>query len=201
MAKAARELVFPHPRWRYVRADEAVELTEQVIHVARVAKVVAGGRRFSFSAIVVVGDHHGHVGYALGKAPEVPEAIQKATQKAKKRMIPVPMIGTTIPHEVVGHFGASRVLLKPASPGTGVIAGGAVRAILELAGIRDILTKSFGSNNPHNLVKAVMDGLLQLRLPEEVAQRRGLSIEHLRVVAQKGSFIATASPEEVKNAG
>jgi small subunit ribosomal protein S5 len=164
-----------------VRGEGLEELTEQVIYVARVAKVVAGGRRFSFSALVVVGDHHGHVGVALGKAPEVPEAIEKATQNAKRHMIKVPMVGTTIPHEEVGHFGSSMVILKPASPGTGVIAGGAVRAVLELAGVRDVLTKSLGSNNPHNLVKAVMDGLLKLRLPEEIAERRGMAVEKVVV--------------------
>lgn len=196
MASSSREKVFPHPRWRYVRVEEVEELTEQVIYTARVAKVVAGGRRFSFSAIVVVGDHRGHVGFALGKAPEVPEAIQKATQRAKRRMVKVPMIGTTIPHEVIGHFGSARVLLRPASPGTGIIAGGAVRAVLELAGIRDVLTKSFGSNNPHNLVKAVMDGLLKLRLPEEIAARRGIPVDQVMSIPRQDLFRG-----EVKHAG
>jgi len=172
------DFVFPHPRYRYIRLDHLEELTEQVIYVARVAKVVAGGRRFSFTAIVVVGDHRGHVGYALGKAPEVSDAIQKATIRAKKRMISIPLVGTTIPHEVIGHFGPSKVVLRPASPGTGIIAGGPVRAILELGGVKDVLTKSLGSNNPHNVVKAVMDGLLQLQLPEEVAARRGVSVPY-----------------------
>jgi small subunit ribosomal protein S5 len=184
MARASREFVFPHPRVRYIRGEPLEELTEQVIYVNRVAKVVAGGRRFRFSAIVVVGDHNGHVGVAMGKAPEVPEAIEKATQKAKRHMIKVPMVGTTIPHDVIGHFGSSLVILKPASPGTGVIAGGAVRAILELAGVRDVLTKSLGSNNPHNLVKAVMDGILKLRLPEEIASRRGIPRERVVVGTQ-----------------
>jgi small subunit ribosomal protein S5 len=154
--------------------QEAEEHIEKIITLNRVSKVVKGGRRFSFSAIVVVGDGKGNVGVALGKANEVPEAIRKGSERARKTMFPVPLSGTTIPHEVVGKFGAGLVLLKPASEGTGVIAGSAVRAILEAAGVKDVLTKSIRTSNPHNVVHATVTALKSLRSPEEVKAKRGL---------------------------
>jgi small subunit ribosomal protein S5 len=154
-------------------------LEERVVHIARVAKVVKGGRRFGFRALVVVGDGRGSVGSGVGKAREVPEAIRKGIEKAKKSMIRVPMAGTTIPHDVIAQFGAAKVLLKPASPGTGVIAGGGVRAVVEAAGIKDILSKSLGSANILNVVYATMEGLQQLKNPEEEARRRGKPAEEL----------------------
>jgi small subunit ribosomal protein S5 len=161
--------------------DSASELIEKIVFINRVAKVVKGGRRFSFSAIVVIGDGKGKVGYGLGKANQVPEAIRKGVERARKDMQHVSLTTASIPHQIIGKYGAGSVLLKPASEGTGVIAGGGVRAVLEAAGVQNVLTKCLGSHNPHNLVKATLDGLRKLRSAERIAALRGISAEELSV--------------------
>ncbi|MBI3398782.1 MAG: 30S ribosomal protein S5 [Deltaproteobacteria bacterium] len=155
---------------------KTLELKDKVIYLNRVAKVVKGGKRFSFNAIVVVGNNNGHVGVGLGKSHEVPDAIRKAIEQAKKNLFSFPLAKNTIPHEVIGHYGSGKVILKPASPGTGIIAGGAVRVVLEVSGVSDVLTKSLGSTNPHNMVKATIDALTQLKSPASVSQARGKDI-------------------------
>jgi small subunit ribosomal protein S5 len=178
------------------RDSQYGELQERVVEINRVAKVVKGGRRFSFTALVVVGDERSHVGVGYGKANEVPVAIQKGVEKARRNMFKVPMHGNTITHEVTGVHGAARVFLKPASEGTGVIAGGGVRAVLELAGIRDVLSKSLGSQNPINLVKATMQGLMDLRDPKQVAELRGLTIAEVLGLDPKEPEAAADTPAD-----
>ena len=182
-------------------SPRGLDLQERVIEINRVAKVVKGGRRFSFTALVAVGDEEGVVGIGYGKAREVPLAIQKAVENARKSLIRVPKYGQTLTHKIIGRYGAGHVVLRPASPGTGVIAGGGVRAVLELGGVRDVLTKSIGTQNPINLVKATMDGLIRLRRPEEVAELRGLTVAQVLGVEKsngqttdEGSAAAPAGP-------
>jgi small subunit ribosomal protein S5 len=184
-------------------SPRGLDLQERVIEINRVAKVVKGGRRFSFTALVAVGDEEGVVGIGYGKAREVPLAIQKAVENARKSLIRVPKYGQTLTHKIIGRYGAGHVVLRPASPGTGVIAGGGVRAVLELGGVRDVLTKSIGTQNPINLVKATMDGLVRLRRPEEVAELRGLTVAQVLGVQKTNGSAAgpVAATEEPAGGG
>lgn len=166
--------------------EEQEELDEQVVDIARVAKVIKGGRRFAFRVVAVVGDNNGQVGIGVGKARAVPDAIRKATERARASMEPIPLVGRTIPHEVVGRCGGAQVLIKPASPGTGIIAGGGVRAVLQAAGVQDVLTKSMGSSNMLNVIKATMDGLRQLRRVEDVARERAVPEAHVMPFWRRG---------------
>jgi small subunit ribosomal protein S5 len=177
-------------------SPQGLDLQERVIEINRVAKVVKGGRRFSFTALVAVGDEDSVVGIGYGKAREVPLAIQKAVEDARKSLIKVPKYGQTIPHFIIGRYGAGHVVLRPASPGTGVIAGGGVRAVLELGGVRDVLTKSIGTQNPINLVKATMQGIIELRRPEDVAKLRGLSVRQVLGIEENGKKAEDAPAAE-----